>query len=108
MFRLGTREAKRQVVVDSAPVADDTKPKTRINQGQVVSCVDLVRSAGVELSVADDGRTVTATGDPLEVGYVLGRLMAALAADDLHATVPQVAGSESPLGEVTAQVFISG
>jgi coenzyme F420-0:L-glutamate ligase/coenzyme F420-1:gamma-L-glutamate ligase len=107
MFRLGTREAKRQVVVDSAPVAD-AKSKTRINQGQVVSCVDLVRSAGVELSVADDGRTVTATGDPLEVGYVLGRLMAALAADDLHATVPQVAGSESPLGEVTAQVFISG
>jgi coenzyme F420-0:L-glutamate ligase/coenzyme F420-1:gamma-L-glutamate ligase len=97
MFRLGTREAKQQVVTDSAPVSslDNKKIKGRINEDLVVGCVDLVRSASVELSVGDSGRTVTATGDPLQVGYVLGRLMVALAAEDLHATAPEPSSADA-------------
>jgi hypothetical protein len=32
---------------------------------------------------------VTVLGDPLEVGYTIGRLMAALAAEGIRASTPQ-------------------
>jgi hypothetical protein len=60
----------------------------RINRDQVERCVALVGSARVVLEVAADGAAVSASGDALEVGFVLGRLAAALAAEGLHCTQP--------------------
>jgi coenzyme F420-0:L-glutamate ligase / coenzyme F420-1:gamma-L-glutamate ligase len=103
MFRLGTREAKQKVVHDSAPVAlDAAKAEGRIDGSAVRRAVAAVSTIGVELSVADDGHTVAATGDPLEVGLVLGRLLAALAAEDLRGTLPQA----PPEGGATAIIHV--
>jgi coenzyme F420-0:L-glutamate ligase / coenzyme F420-1:gamma-L-glutamate ligase len=91
MFRLGTRESKHQLVSDSAPVAvtDDRGALTDAQLAAVSRAADRVTTAGVELSVGSDGRSVTATGQPLPVGIALGRLYAALAAEDLRATEPE-------------------
>lgn len=88
MFRLGTREAMHQVVLDSAPVAGgDVTRERRIDEAAVRRATDSVLSAGVELSVAADGGTVTATGDPLVAGIAVGRLLAALAAESLRGSI---------------------
>jgi coenzyme F420-0:L-glutamate ligase/coenzyme F420-1:gamma-L-glutamate ligase len=89
LFRLGTREAKQQVVADSAPVAVTGQIKTSNDEEAVQRAVNALGAVDVELTIGDRGATVTATGDPLTVGIVLGRLMAALAAEDLRATVPE-------------------
>jgi coenzyme F420-0:L-glutamate ligase/coenzyme F420-1:gamma-L-glutamate ligase len=104
MFRLGTREAMQAVVTNSAPVgaASEINSERHIDQELVTRAIDLVRSPGVELSVVDDGGTVSATGDPLAVGFTLGRLAAALAAEGLRCTQPEA----SPTG-ATLRVFAS-
>jgi coenzyme F420-0:L-glutamate ligase/coenzyme F420-1:gamma-L-glutamate ligase len=86
LFRLGTREAMRQVVIDSAPVsaADHVDDEKRIDRESVVHAVDLVWSAGVALEISADNRTISATGEPFETGLTVGRLLAALAAAGLR------------------------
>lgn len=93
MFRLGTREAMQSVVTGSAPVTLDSQDQERIDQELVRQCVALVGSASVTLSVAERGRLVTASGDPLDIGFVLGRLAAALAAEGLRCTAPAPTGT---------------
>jgi coenzyme F420-0:L-glutamate ligase/coenzyme F420-1:gamma-L-glutamate ligase len=88
MFRLGTREAMHSVIVGSAPVAGDSLGQERIDEDAVRRAVALVHSASVSLEAAPDGSLVTATGDPLDVGFALGRLAAALAAEGLRCTAP--------------------
>jgi coenzyme F420-0:L-glutamate ligase/coenzyme F420-1:gamma-L-glutamate ligase len=106
MFRLGTREAKRQVVADSAPIEVDDTTKERFDRNTdptpVRLAVDAVASDGVTLSVADDGGTVSATGDPLLVGITLGRLLTALAAEDLRGSIP----TPSPESGATAEIHV--
>lgn len=92
MFRLGTREAMQAVVVNSAPVARVPHDQERIDEGSVRSAATLVRLASVALDVREGGSIVTAVGDPLEVGFVLGRLAAALAAEGLRCTPPAATG----------------
>jgi hypothetical protein len=50
-------------------------------------CLDAVAGDGVTLSVSPDGGTITASGDPLLVGIALGRLLAALAAENLRGSI---------------------
>jgi coenzyme F420-0:L-glutamate ligase/coenzyme F420-1:gamma-L-glutamate ligase len=107
MFRLGTREAKLAVVRDSAPVsAGEFTTKDGLNGNTNPAVVQLaadgVRTAGVDLVVSHDGATVTATGEPLAVGIVLGRLLAALAAEDLRGSISPAA----PGAGATAVVHI--
>jgi coenzyme F420-0:L-glutamate ligase/coenzyme F420-1:gamma-L-glutamate ligase len=105
MFRLGTREAKHQVVADSAPVADDRDDHSGLTPNQAAAVFRAVRSLGsvdVELSVGSDGGTVTASGSPLAVGLVLGRLLTALAGEDLRAVVRELPASAA----ATAQLRI--
>jgi coenzyme F420-0:L-glutamate ligase / coenzyme F420-1:gamma-L-glutamate ligase len=91
MFRLGTREAMHSVVSQSAPVSQKVKDDKRLdgNTDRVLVrlAVDAVASDGVTLLVAPDGGTVTASGDPLLVGIALGRLLAALAAENLRGSI---------------------
>jgi coenzyme F420-0:L-glutamate ligase/coenzyme F420-1:gamma-L-glutamate ligase len=91
MFRLGTREAKHQLVADSAPVSPNVKGERRLggNTDDVLVrlALDAVATDGVALSVGSDGGTVTASGDPLLVGIALGRLLAALAAENLRGSI---------------------
>jgi coenzyme F420-0:L-glutamate ligase/coenzyme F420-1:gamma-L-glutamate ligase len=91
MFRLGTREAKLAVVRDSAPVLGHGEEQERLNGKPELSTVqraaDSVRTAGVHVVVSSDGGSVTATGEPLTVGIVLGRFLAALAAEDLRGSI---------------------
>jgi coenzyme F420-0:L-glutamate ligase/coenzyme F420-1:gamma-L-glutamate ligase len=88
MFRLGTREAMRAVVEGSAPVAPTSQDQERIDEGSVTRAVSLVGSASVSIEVSEGGAVVTVSGDPLDVGFVLGRLAAALAAEGLHCAAP--------------------
>jgi coenzyme F420-0:L-glutamate ligase/coenzyme F420-1:gamma-L-glutamate ligase len=90
MFRLGTREAMADVVARSAPVPHPLPADDDVDLDAVSRAVTALGPTGVELVVAPDGRSVTATGSPIETGYVLGRLMAALAAEGLRATAPTV------------------
>jgi coenzyme F420-0:L-glutamate ligase/coenzyme F420-1:gamma-L-glutamate ligase len=92
MFRLGTREAMRQAVVDSAAVAGPGPAGGAVARAAVERAVELVRPStggGVDLSVSGDGGTVTATGEPIAVGVLLGRLAVALAAEGLRCTEPR-------------------
>jgi coenzyme F420-0:L-glutamate ligase/coenzyme F420-1:gamma-L-glutamate ligase len=103
MFRLGTREARHQLVADSAPVSPGgISAENRIDPAVVRRAVHSLGVTSVELSVSDDGGTVTATGDPLQVGLVLGRLFSSLAAEDLRATEPET----SPSGVGTAMIRV--
>ena len=96
MFRLGTEEAMREVVRRSAPVHPGTADSTGRTEGSGVGvpisdvhrAVASVEHPEVSITVAPDGRSVTAAGESLTVGYVLGRLAGALAADGLRATRP--------------------
>jgi coenzyme F420-0:L-glutamate ligase/coenzyme F420-1:gamma-L-glutamate ligase len=85
LFRLGTDDAMRQVVIDSAPVAAASGEADR---EAVQRAVSLLGPVDVELDVSANGRIVTATGDALAAGHALGRLAAALAAEGLRATAP--------------------
>jgi coenzyme F420-0:L-glutamate ligase/coenzyme F420-1:gamma-L-glutamate ligase len=93
MFRLGTREAKLQVVADSAPVAvadageDRAGSSRNVDPAVVQGCIDSLGPVEVTLSVSSDGGLVTATGDPLTVGIALGRLLASLAAEGLRGSI---------------------
>ena len=83
MFAVGTREAKQQVVRDSAPVAADAAPATfgtaRAASPPSHRAVHALGRTDAELSVAADAATVTITGEPLAAGVAAGRLLAALA-----------------------------
>jgi dehydro coenzyme F420 reductase / coenzyme F420-0:L-glutamate ligase / coenzyme F420-1:gamma-L-glutamate ligase len=89
MFRLGSREAQRQVVLNSAPLRESEASKAGVDTllPRIQRAVDALGPVGVTLSVDDHGDTVTAIGDPLTVGIVVGRLLAALAAEDLRAWI---------------------
>jgi coenzyme F420-0:L-glutamate ligase len=95
MFRLGTREAKLAVVRDSAPILGQGEEQGRSNRNPEFATVqraaDSVRTAGVHLVLSDDRGTVTATGEPLSVGIVLGRFLAALAAENLRGSISHAA-----------------
>jgi coenzyme F420-0:L-glutamate ligase / coenzyme F420-1:gamma-L-glutamate ligase len=91
MFRLGTRETRQQLLRDSAPVTERTAIQTRIDSEALLPlvhrAVDALGPVEATLAVRDDGRSVSATGDPLAVGIAIGRLLAALAAEDLRAWI---------------------
>lgn len=106
MFRLGTREAKHQVVTDSAPVVLGAEGQKRLNQNTdpalVQAALDAVVSDGVTLSASSDGGTVNASGDPLLVGIVLGRLLTALAAENLRGAISPA----TPQSGATAILYV--
>jgi len=79
MFRLGTREAMAHVVKTSA-LAESVSGS--VDADAVRRAVAAVEDPAVALEVAAD--RVAARGDPLRVGLVLGRLLAALAAEGLR------------------------
>jgi hypothetical protein len=84
---VGTREAVRAAVRDSAPVEirerDATAPRESLSRA-----IEAVGATAANLAIADDGRSVMAHGRPLDVGYALGRLMVALAAEGVKAAAP--------------------
>jgi coenzyme F420-0:L-glutamate ligase / coenzyme F420-1:gamma-L-glutamate ligase len=105
MFRLGTRESRHQLVADSAPISAEVAGRSAANRpdpARVHRAIGSLGPVSVELLVSDDGGTVTATGDPLQIGVVLGRLFSALAADDLRAAEPEL----SPSGGSTAMIRV--
>jgi coenzyme F420-0:L-glutamate ligase/coenzyme F420-1:gamma-L-glutamate ligase len=95
LFRLGTRDAAADLVARSAPLAGAADDGARGDPGAVARAVASIGPVPVDVTMAADGASVTATGSPLEVGYALGRLMAALAAEGLRATAPVIAGDGS-------------
>jgi hypothetical protein len=116
MFRLGTREARRSVVADSAPV-EAVEAVEAVDAGDAVDAVDAVEAVdeatvqrvaetvampGVDLEVTSpplgSGVLVVLTGDPLATGVAVGRLLTALAAEDLRGYWPV----EPPAGATTA------
>ncbi|HEX3897744.1 MAG TPA: coenzyme F420-0:L-glutamate ligase [Mycobacteriales bacterium] len=86
MFASGTHDAVIGLVRDSAPVAASSGGP--VDVALVGRAVGALGAASVAMTVADDGTSVSASGSALEVGYALGRLMAALAAEGLRATSP--------------------
>jgi coenzyme F420-0:L-glutamate ligase/coenzyme F420-1:gamma-L-glutamate ligase len=95
MFRLGTREARRSLVLDAVPVAAVTGDIDEAAVRRAVAAVD----APVEVS--DGGRTLVVRGDALHAGVTVGRLLAALAAEDLRAVWPVTPPAGTP-GPATA------
>lgn len=91
MFAFGTHDAMAAVVRDSAPLADATT--TTVEVAAVHRAVEALGETTAALAVAPDGTWVEATGPALDVGYALGRLMAALAAEGLRATTPHATDS---------------
>jgi hypothetical protein len=87
MFASGTHDTVIGLVRDSAPVA--TGMAGQIDSAVVRHAVAALGDTTAALTVADDGAQVSATGSPLDVGYALGRLMTALAAEGLRATTPK-------------------
>lgn len=86
MFSAGTRDAKAKLVRDSAPTTVTAAPLP--DREAMARAIDAIGFAPAGLHVAEDGRSVVAIGAPLDAGYALGRLMAALAAEGLRATQP--------------------
>jgi hypothetical protein len=87
MFSAGTRDAMSQLVRDSAPVTATSRPEP--DRAAVQRAIDAVWAPAVKLDITEDARSVVAIGEPLDVGYALGRLMAALAAEGLRAAEPE-------------------
>jgi coenzyme F420-0:L-glutamate ligase/coenzyme F420-1:gamma-L-glutamate ligase len=87
MFASGTHDTVIGLVRDSAPVA--TSGGGLVDAAAVRHAVAALGDTAATVTVADDGRSVNASGSALDVGYALGRLMAALAAEGLRATSPQ-------------------
>jgi coenzyme F420-0:L-glutamate ligase/coenzyme F420-1:gamma-L-glutamate ligase len=88
LFSLGTREAMEAVVERSAPVTRDTTSET-VDGASVARAVAALGPIDVEVTVSTDGTSVTATGDSLTVGHILGRLAASLATENLRTTAPE-------------------
>ncbi|HWA66814.1 MAG TPA: coenzyme F420-0:L-glutamate ligase [Mycobacteriales bacterium] len=86
MFARGTHDAIEEVVRDSAPVEVDAGGAADL--AAVRRAVASLGETRAVLTVAADAGSVVATGSALEVGYALGRLMAALAAEGLRASRP--------------------
>jgi hypothetical protein len=87
LFSAGTHDAREALVHDSAPAAiDDTDAPVPVRT--LVRAVDSLGDISAKLVVHDDGRWITALGSPLDVGYALGRLMAALTAEGVKASQP--------------------
>jgi coenzyme F420-0:L-glutamate ligase/coenzyme F420-1:gamma-L-glutamate ligase len=99
MFSTGTRDAQAQLVRDSAPTS--AIGSAAPDREAVQRAIDAIWAPAVKLDLDSDGRAVIAIGDPLEVGYALGRLMAALAAEGLRATEPTATEDGARL-EITA------
>jgi coenzyme F420-0:L-glutamate ligase/coenzyme F420-1:gamma-L-glutamate ligase len=95
MFSAGTRDTRTQLVRDSAPVSITSHdgpgraPVSISDRDAIQRALDAIWAPAVKLDIGEDGRSVVAIGEPLDVGYALGRLMAALAAEGLHATEPE-------------------
>ncbi len=87
MFSAGTREAVNQLVRDSAPRPASAASKP--DHAAMQRAIDAIGPARARLRVAEDGRSIAAIGTALEVGYVLGRLMASLATEGLRASAPE-------------------
>jgi coenzyme F420-0:L-glutamate ligase/coenzyme F420-1:gamma-L-glutamate ligase len=87
MFASGTHDAMAAVVRDSAPVSS-VHEGAPVDPAAVRRAVNALGETTAVVTVADDARSVIALGSPLDVGYALGRLMAALAAEGLRATAP--------------------
>jgi coenzyme F420-0:L-glutamate ligase / coenzyme F420-1:gamma-L-glutamate ligase len=98
MFRLGTREARRSVVDDSAPVEAAPDDAEGVDVAAVRRAIAALTMPGVQLHADDSGRTVAVTGDPLAAGLAVGRLLAALAAEELRGQWPV----DPPPGATTA------
>jgi coenzyme F420-0:L-glutamate ligase/coenzyme F420-1:gamma-L-glutamate ligase len=86
MFSAGTRDAITALVRDSAPVDGD--PQSRPERLAMQRAIDAVGPTPALLRIAEDGRSISAVGAALDVGYALGRLMAALVVEGLRATAP--------------------
>ncbi|HVT20977.1 MAG TPA: coenzyme F420-0:L-glutamate ligase [Mycobacteriales bacterium] len=92
LFSAGTRDARAQLVRDSAPLPATPRGHAALeapDRQALQRAVDAIEAPAVKLDVAADGRAVIALGEPLDVGYALGRLMAALAAEGLRAGEPE-------------------
>jgi coenzyme F420-0:L-glutamate ligase/coenzyme F420-1:gamma-L-glutamate ligase len=87
MFSAGTRDARAQLVRDSAP-APSAATGSAPDRQAMQRAIDAIWAPAVKLEIATDARSITGIGEPLDVGYALGRLMAALAAEGLRATEP--------------------
>jgi coenzyme F420-0:L-glutamate ligase/coenzyme F420-1:gamma-L-glutamate ligase len=99
MFRLGTREAGRSVVAGSAPVEARHDDAGGVDEAAVRRAIAAVSTAGVQLHGSESGRLVAVTAeDPLAAGVVVGRLLAALAAEGLRGRWPV----DPPAGATTA------
>jgi coenzyme F420-0:L-glutamate ligase/coenzyme F420-1:gamma-L-glutamate ligase len=103
MFRLGTREARQSVVTDGAPLDPAEPAGGTVDEATVRRAVAAVTMSGVQLQVDDSGRTVAVIGDPLAAGVVVGRLLAALAAEELRGQWPV----DPPAGATTAVRVVS-
>lgn len=86
MFSAGTRDAMTALVRDAAPMPAD--PQSRPDRAGMQRAIDAIGASSALLRIAEDGRSISAVGAPLDVGYSLGRLMAALVAEGLRATAP--------------------
>jgi coenzyme F420-0:L-glutamate ligase / coenzyme F420-1:gamma-L-glutamate ligase len=91
LFRTGSREAKLEVVADTAAIDGDDLDPRAADPTALRRAVERVRDAAVVLTVDDSGRSVSATGEPFAVGLVLGRLLASVAAEGLRTGRPVVA-----------------
>jgi coenzyme F420-0:L-glutamate ligase/coenzyme F420-1:gamma-L-glutamate ligase len=89
MFRLGTREAMAAVVATSAPIDPGTPGAEGVDQAAVERAIDALGDIPTVLTIAADGCTVGAVGDPLSIGHTMGRFAAALAAEGLRTTAPK-------------------
>ncbi|HEX3822936.1 MAG TPA: coenzyme F420-0:L-glutamate ligase [Mycobacteriales bacterium] len=95
MFRLGTRESRHQLVADATPIPGDAIEAATggtVDVDRVRRAVRAIGPVDVDLAVAADGSAVSADGDPLDAGIVLGRLLSALAAEDLCGSVDTAPG----------------
>lgn len=90
MFAVGTHDAMAAVVHDSAPVADHAPGAHAPDPDGVRRAIEAVGESDAILTMTDDGQSVAAKGSVLDAGYALGRLMAALAAEGLRASAPQL------------------
>lgn len=86
MFSAGTRDAVTRLVRDSAPTAADRASQP--DREAMQRAIDAIGSTPALMRIAEDGRSISAVGAPLDAGYAVGRLMAALAVEGLRATAP--------------------
>jgi coenzyme F420-0:L-glutamate ligase/coenzyme F420-1:gamma-L-glutamate ligase len=90
LFRTGSREAKLEVVADSAAVDVDDLDPDHADPAAVRRAVERIRDPSVVLTVDGSGQSVSATGEPFAVGVAVGRLLGSVAAEGLRAGRPVV------------------